>query len=531
MSNPSLAPIKNRLAGTAQYKPFSAETFADWASEAGDTVQISRDGTTYSAPIHKQTISWHGAHKVTMESGGTKDREAMQRTSNRKYRNSSAGVSSEKAARKKIQYDFYDNNGALHSMISMTAQSLTTQFQNADAGLQSQITQEAGRISLVVEGTGANAHIKPASIVAAINGQSGSYVQISADKINLDGYVTLDELEGDTVILSKLSVGGPIFCQYIGSAEQQVATGYFGTIYLGGEPVTDCIVDASVNSSTGVVTLTYASGDTFSFNRATPSTVTLSPSWSGNVFTVAASNPTITPIAETFSTEKGAGDGGSVGGLVTIDSYSSAHKGYAYVKATRIGSGNGVLYRVVADASNVYTEGYNSARISAITWGGTAGNVGHVEISTSGATSRDFTVRATAVGVTYDSASHKYTGNVQALVSGTERHSVAYDSGTEAYEDGWENCHDAFSWPAPKQTGASIQMTIPGSTPSSATQSRSYTMSISDGAALLTRNNEQYAVFPLPATANWSSYWPAQNVISVTCNVGGKSYTQSFTRP
>ena len=34
----------------------------------------------------------------------------------------------------------------------------------------------------------------------------------------------------------------------------------------------------------------------------------------------------------------------------------------------------------------------------------------------------------------------------------------------------------------------------------------------------------------LPSSATWSSYWPASNVISVTCNVGGKAYTQSFTR-
>ena len=36
---------------------------------------------------------------------------------------------------------------------------------------------------------------------------------------------------------------------------------------------------------------------------------------------------------------------------------------------------------------------------------------------------------------------------------------------------------------------------------------------------------------PMPASATWSSYWPASNVISVTCQVAGKSYTQSFTRP
>jgi hypothetical protein len=35
----------------------------------------------------------------------------------------------------------------------------------------------------------------------------------------------------------------------------------------------------------------------------------------------------------------------------------------------------------------------------------------------------------------------------------------------------------------------------------------------------------------MPDAATWSAYWPAANVVSVTCNVGGRSFTQSFTRP
>lgn len=55
--------------------------------------------------------------------------------------------------------------------------------------LQSRITQEANRISLVVEGEGPNAHIKPASIVASINNGS-SNIKLSADHVDVDGILT-----------------------------------------------------------------------------------------------------------------------------------------------------------------------------------------------------------------------------------------------------------------------------------------------------------------------------------------------------
>lgn len=57
----------------------------------------------------------------------------------------------------------------------------------------SEIKVQRDRISLVVEGTGANAEIKAASIVAAIN-DTGSSVTISADKIMLQGSTTIDQL-------------------------------------------------------------------------------------------------------------------------------------------------------------------------------------------------------------------------------------------------------------------------------------------------------------------------------------------------
>lgn len=55
------------------------------------------------------------------------------------------------------------------------------------------IQVNSDKISLVVEGTGANAHIKSAEIVAAIN-QSGSSVTISANKVYIDGNTSVQSI-------------------------------------------------------------------------------------------------------------------------------------------------------------------------------------------------------------------------------------------------------------------------------------------------------------------------------------------------
>lgn len=52
------------------------------------------------------------------------------------------------------------------------------------------ITVNSNKIALVVEGDGANAHIKAASIVASIN-NSGSLVTIDADKVSIDAQTTV----------------------------------------------------------------------------------------------------------------------------------------------------------------------------------------------------------------------------------------------------------------------------------------------------------------------------------------------------
>lgn len=85
----------------------------------------------------------------------------------------------------------------LSSRITQTAESISaevTRAKGAEGTLSGRIDVQADRISLVVSGTGDNAKIKPAAIVASINGSQSSVI-ISANKVNLDGYVTASMLE------------------------------------------------------------------------------------------------------------------------------------------------------------------------------------------------------------------------------------------------------------------------------------------------------------------------------------------------
>lgn len=73
--------------------------------------------------------------------------------------------------------------------IQIDANGVLIYSQDNENMIGSKIQTQADRISLVVEGEGANAHIKPASIVLAINDDGGSTIKLSADTIDIDGVV------------------------------------------------------------------------------------------------------------------------------------------------------------------------------------------------------------------------------------------------------------------------------------------------------------------------------------------------------
>lgn len=126
------------------------------------------------------------------------------------------------------------------------------------SSMQSSITQQANQISLVVSGGSINA----ANIIMAINNDY-SGITISADKVNIQGFVTFSDLQnGTTTISGNCITTGKVNMQYIGGdniyfdsggyvnamgggirfgyGNTYVYVGYNGmTIYVGGANVFD----------------------------------------------------------------------------------------------------------------------------------------------------------------------------------------------------------------------------------------------------------------------------------------------------
>ena len=73
--------------------------------------------------------------------------------------------------------------------------------------LRSEIKVQKDKISLVVTETAGGYKVNSASIVAGINGQTGSYIKLKADKIDLSGYVTASQLNAVNAKINNLLSG------------------------------------------------------------------------------------------------------------------------------------------------------------------------------------------------------------------------------------------------------------------------------------------------------------------------------------
>lgn len=455
MSSPTLSPIYDRLNGAGGYHPFTANTFADWSSEAGDTVTISRNGTDYTAPVHKQTITWRGQQRITMETGGNKEREATERVSDRKFRSnkSSARTSSGKTHTFEVNdqhllYEIDNPTTGVMTRLQVAEGDIVaevTRATTAEGGIQRDvsslevtiegITQTVGTIesevttldgkvttiegsalwtqrdnitgvvgefdvvedqsthtkTLVVKaGGGLNIRrnnvefgvyddgtLTAGVIATKVNGVAST--NIYADKILMSSasgaptvQVTvngkLDAAEFTAANINSLFSGAVGFTAlsgdftFLGADYLTVSEGTSaGTLsatsfsLANSDPFTDCIVNASVNSNTGVLTLTKASGDTVTFSKAT----TLTGAWSSGAFTATAS-----PQGTTLTTSTTVGAVTWEGNTATVP-----------IKAT-IGS-SPTLYDVrdvTVNATPRYNAGWDYATTQVVVSGQTAGS-------------------------------------------------------------------------------------------------------------------------------------------------------------
>lgn len=100
--------------------------------------------------------------------------------------------------------------GTLSGRITTTAEAVTaevTRATTAEGTLSGRITVNSDKVELVVSESSGGYVVNSASIVAGINGQTGSYVKIKADTINLSGYVTATQLNATDAKIDNLMAG------------------------------------------------------------------------------------------------------------------------------------------------------------------------------------------------------------------------------------------------------------------------------------------------------------------------------------
>ena len=163
---------------------------------------------------------------------------------------------------------------ALSSRITQTSDAITaevTRATSAEGTLSGRIQVNSDKVSVVVEEKDGRNVVKAASIVAGINGQTGSYVKIQADTINLSGYVTASDLAATNASIDNLKTGQST------AVELRSGRMYGGTVYIntGGWTNVDAAfkdVNLSYVQSTGTLTveLTRFNGSTVSDSVTLP---------------------------------------------------------------------------------------------------------------------------------------------------------------------------------------------------------------------------------------------------------------------
>lgn len=162
----------------------------------------------------------------------------------------------------------------LESSITQTAGEIRAEVSDTAQGLQASIDIESNRIGLVVEGTGANAKIRPAQIVASIN-DSGSSILLDADKVRLSGTTTINDII--TVQNNYMHINAPLIVSSGDSGHEMMYVN--GTLYVNRVAANSVEVPyhlstrrtlnvADVQPSGNNLTITYVDGTTVNFSKA-----------------------------------------------------------------------------------------------------------------------------------------------------------------------------------------------------------------------------------------------------------------------
>lgn len=192
MAEPNIGDIYTRLSSAPVYTPANVSTFFDPSIEAGDVVAIKQGNNAYSVPVYTQTVNWSGQTKSTVEATGKRKRDGIAKQQSNAYGGGGGGVRNANGDIRAI-LDVDDVSGSITAIAGLFERDANGVLHIVNGGgMMVDATDEHGII--VSSGIYTEGNLTAGIMISKING-GGSSVTISADKVDLIGYVTVSELD------------------------------------------------------------------------------------------------------------------------------------------------------------------------------------------------------------------------------------------------------------------------------------------------------------------------------------------------
>lgn len=191
--------LLDRMKSTPSYKPSYANTFGDFSLDPGDILKIQTDSGEELLPVFSQQMSWNGSARTTLSASGNKSREVLpkQERDEYGYRQAIGGQmrgfgQKQKAMEDRLSYAEIniDEDKAQIQLITGRVDGVEGRISSAEITLNG----ADGQIGLVGRVETAEGDIKSAEV--KIDGLN-SEIELKADKITLDGYVTMSKFNAE----------------------------------------------------------------------------------------------------------------------------------------------------------------------------------------------------------------------------------------------------------------------------------------------------------------------------------------------
>lgn len=191
--------LLDRMKSMPSYKPSYANTFGDFSLDPGDILKIQTDSGEELLPVFSQQMTWNGSARTTLSASGNKSREVLpkQERDEYGYRQAVGGQmrgfgQKQKAMEDRLSYAEIDidEDKAQIQLITGRVDGVEGRISSAEITLNG----ADGQIGLVGRVETAEGDIKSAEV--KIDGLN-SEIELKADKITLDGYVTLSKFNAE----------------------------------------------------------------------------------------------------------------------------------------------------------------------------------------------------------------------------------------------------------------------------------------------------------------------------------------------